>query len=535
MGDVQSENQRPDILEASLDRRSVLRAIGIVGVSGIAAPLATARVAVAVRTRRTTTTVPTAVPRTATLRIGVEAPQVVSDPRLVATAGERLAASLVGDYLCATDASYRLVPRLATAWRANDVGTEWTFTLRSGVTFHDGSALDADDVVATFRRIVDGDSTSAAQQLAGLVLASGITKTGPLTVRFRLLAPSGTFPYLVSSENSGAVITPTKWTPTAGAWFVGTGERRGVTAGAGGGDLVLLRARTSWRAMLPARLSHVVLVPVTDAATAAADLAEGRLDLQAHVPHELAPTIVGSTVSPGLRVQVTRTAAHSQIHMRTDQGPFVDVRVRTALALAIDRPGIVRTHMNSFAEWGADSPIAPALPAASGVTSTRDITRAKALMRDANVRRGFNVTLSTTTDPADVGLADTIAEAASQLAIRVTVAPSSTYFDSEWLASDFGLTRYAHRGNPCSVVSASLASDGPWNAAHYRRPPFDDLVRTFATSLDLSAQRRAAADIGTRLLRDRPIIVPFFEQRVALFAPGLAGLRITALDQLAVN
>ena len=517
----------PDAADKSVDRRTFLRAAGL----GLTLPFATglltpASAARARRARTAATTTTTAVPRISTLRIGVVAPVLVADPAIVLTATERLATALVGDHLCATDAGYALVPRLATSWRANASGTEWLFSLRPAVTFHDGTALDADDVVATFRRILSIGG-SAASPLLGYLSAADVNKVDSLTVRFRLSAPTGSFPYLVSSENPGAVITPAKWRPGPG-WFVGTGSWRPDLTGVPG-ELTFARSATAWRSTLPAVVSRIVLVPVGDESVGVDNVSSGRLDALASVSPSVAASLLGSSSA---RVQVTRTAAHTQIHMRTDQGPFKDVRTRQALALSIDRAELVRTHMSTFADIGDDSPVAPSMPASSSVARSRDVALAKRLMKSAGLRRGFDTTLSLSTSPNDASLATALAASATDIGIRIVPAPSPTYLQTDWLTSDFGITNYEHRINSASVLGASLASDGAWNAAHYRRSTFDTLVRTYATSLDLGAQRVAAHSIWARLQQDTPVLIPFFRQRLALFGVGFSGWRFTAVDQL---
>ena len=119
----------------------------------------------------------------------------------------------------------QLKPMLATKWTPSKGGAVWTFTLRPGVKFHDGSPMTADDVVYTFQQLSNPKNASnALSTFAGVLKPDGVVKVDSATVAFHLEAPNGNFPYLVSSDNYNAIIVPKgtdfgKWQKT----FIGTG------------------------------------------------------------------------------------------------------------------------------------------------------------------------------------------------------------------------------------------------------------------------------------------------------------------------
>ena len=120
----------------------------------------------------------------------------------------------------------QLQPMLATSWKPSKGGAVWTFNLRQGVKFHDGSPLTADDVVYTFQQLSDPKNASnALSTFTGVLKPDGVVRRStparsPSTSR----PPNGNFPYLVSSDNYNAIIVPKgtdfgKWQKT----FIGTG------------------------------------------------------------------------------------------------------------------------------------------------------------------------------------------------------------------------------------------------------------------------------------------------------------------------
>ena len=97
-----------------------------------------------------------------------------------------------GEYLCISNSALQLVPVLAESWTANSDSSVWTFKLRSGVKFHDGTPFSADDVVYTYKLQTDPKgSSNALSAFGGSLLPAGVQKVDDLTVAFHLEAPNG--------------------------------------------------------------------------------------------------------------------------------------------------------------------------------------------------------------------------------------------------------------------------------------------------------------------------------------------------------
>ena len=132
--------------------------------------------------------------------------------------------SQVGEYLCVDGADLTLRPVLANSWKPNKDGTVWTFKLRQGVKFHDGSPMTANDVVATMDRLADpANSSNALSAFTGYLSKGGTKKVDSYTVEFHLDAANGNFPYLVSSDNYNTIIVPADYKGDFEAHFNGTG------------------------------------------------------------------------------------------------------------------------------------------------------------------------------------------------------------------------------------------------------------------------------------------------------------------------
>ena len=161
-----------------------------------------------------------------TLRVATQAPSAAVNPLTVADSGGLAMLNQTGEFL-AFDNNLKLTlePMLALSWSPNSDGSVWTFKLRPGVTFHNGQAMTADDVVYSWTQYSDPkNASSALSAIGGVLLPSGVQKVDDMTVAFHLEAPNGNFPYLVSSDTYNAIIVPNgtdfgKWQST----FIGTG------------------------------------------------------------------------------------------------------------------------------------------------------------------------------------------------------------------------------------------------------------------------------------------------------------------------
>ena len=140
--------------------------------------------------------------RGGTLRYGAAAGNAGDspDPAVAVRTLQLAIAANCYDTLTFADEDYTLSPSLATEWTPSNGAQTWSFKLRSGVTFHDGSKLTSKDVAYSFKRVLD--PTLAASALANIspyLAASGIDASDPTTIKFNLLKPNAFFPVIVSA------------------------------------------------------------------------------------------------------------------------------------------------------------------------------------------------------------------------------------------------------------------------------------------------------------------------------------------------
>jgi peptide/nickel transport system substrate-binding protein len=248
------------------------------------------------------------------------------------------------------------------------------------------------------------------------------------------------------------------------------------------------------------------------------------------------PVIMTAAIrsNPDIAVLQVRSANHRQLHMRCDVPPFNDRRVRQALALCIDRKKLLAGLCRGMGSLGNDSPFAPLFPSTDPTVAQRDLDlgRARALMAGAGAAAGFDITLTTERYGDIPDYAQLVQNFAKPLGIRISlnVETQPLYYgkatrgQSDWLDSPLGLTDYAHRGAPNTLLKNPLMSDGAWNAAHFSSAAYDALVPRYVKALDLDAQRSAAHDIQELLLDETPVIFGYFPDLLVPVRKDVTGL-----------
>lgn len=471
------------------------------------------------------------------LTVGMPVPAGLIDPLTVADTGSICLLSQCAEYLAVSDPDLHLKPQLAESWLPNDAGSVWTFKIRPQVRFHDGHALTAHDVAATMNRLADpANGSIALSAFAGTLSKGGARALDESTVEFELDAPNGSFPYLVSSDNYNAVILPADYDGRFERSFNGTGPFR-LEKYTPKARASFLRNEAYWGAKaIPDRVLFEFYDSIQSQVLA---MQGGQLDVLLHVPVEGGQALLAD---PRLRIVALKSSAHEQVHLRTDEGPFTDKRVRRAIALCLNRDALVRGMFRGRASLGNDSPFAPIFPATDPSVPQReiDLGAARELLAAAGVPHGFRATLTTERFQELPDYAVVIQNAVRKIGIdlELNVEDQSAYYgralfgSSDWLDSQMGIEDYAHRGVPNTLLSACLGSRGTFNAAHFRNADYDRLVAGYIAALDPAAQRSYAGRIQRLLLEETPVIIAYFYDWLSVTARQVSGVRPTAMGQL---
>jgi peptide/nickel transport system substrate-binding protein len=474
-----------------------------------------------------------------TLKLATQAPAAAVNPITVSDAGGLCMLAQTGEFLTFdNNMALKLQPMLAASWKPSQGGKVWTFKLRPGVKFHNGQPLTADDVVYTMQQLADPKNASnALSTFAGVLKPAGVVKVDASTVAFHLEAANGNFPYLVSSDNYNAIIVPKgtdfgKWQST----FIGTGpfklqsytQNQSATFVAnpsywGGAPHLASTTFTFYGSQQPQILA----------------LQGGQVDVIVQFVPQGATSLLNSS---SYNIIKLKSANHRELSMRNDQAPFTDARVRQAIALSLDRPAMVKALLNGAGALGNDSPFAPKFPSTntSVPQRTQDIAKAKQLLSAAGHPHGFSTTLTTEQYEEIPAMATVIAQAAKAIGVNVGLKVEtqsnyygkSTFGNSDWLDATMSLVDYGDRGVPNVFLDAPLLSSGTWNAAHFKNPTYDSLVKQYTATIDLQTQKTIAGKIETLLLNETPIVIPYFIDGLTASTPSVKGVNPTSLSAI---
>jgi peptide/nickel transport system substrate-binding protein len=475
------------------------------------------------------------------LRLGIIPPPTKGlDPHTYADQGGLETGSIAGEFLTRATQSLTLLPELATSWTPNKNASIWTFKLRQGVKFQTGKTMTADDVVATYKRLLGPDS-GALSAFKGVLSPSGVIKVDDSTVQFKLDTPTASFPYLTSSTTYQAIILPADYE-------LGSFEKKPQTTGAfrlasytPGVGAKYERNTGWWGGSAP--LDGVDVTYYTDDAAVSAALLGGQIDLIGQVQFATARPLFSS---PNVQIFSARGSTHREVPMRVDlKNPLKDFRVRQAIALTLDRPAIVKTLFNGRADVGNDSPFAPVYPSTDRSVPQRkkNLKLAKQLLAQAGYPRGFSITLTTEQVGEIPQLAQIIQRSVKAIGIdmKLQILTATAYFagkqtgppsgwgNTPWLNAPMNITDWGHRAVPNVILNSSLVSKGVWNAAHYSNKRYDALVKSYTAAIALKDQRRYAKQIETILLHDTPVIFPYFYNYLAAGSTKVNGYKADAL------
>ncbi len=473
----------------------------------------------------------------ATLRVASLVPAGAIEPLTVSEIGGLTMLQQTGEFLIMDGTDLILRPALATRWLPDATCSTWTFSLRPDVRFHDGQPFGAADVVATMDRLCDPrQGSNALSVLRGVLSPGGTKRIDDLTVRFELDAPNGNFPFYVSSDNYNAIMLPANYAGDFERNFNGTGpfrlERYAAKQGAS-----FVRNSAYWGlAALPARTEFSFF---TDQQPQILALEDDQVDAIVQISVQGAQ---GLLRDPDVRIIDIPASTHRQLHLRCDEGPVADRRVRQAIALSLDRPGLVHGLFQGRARLGNDSPFDPIYPSTDRTIPQRakNIGQARALMQAAGHADGFETTLTTERLQEMPDLAVLVQNACAEIGIKLNlrIEDPGTYYGaaqfgrSDWLDSPVGITDYGHRGVPNVTLAAPYLSNGAWNAAHFKNAEYDRLVAAYLAATDLHAQRDTASKIQTLLLDESPVLIPYFYDYICATGPTVTGVAVSGLSQI---
>jgi len=429
------------------------------------------------------------------------------------------AVGAVFDTLTEIAADGSLKGELAESWDASPDARVWTFNLRRGVTFHNGKAFAAEDVIASLALHRDPSRLSpAAPLLAGVLEMRQVT---PHQVQFVLDAGNADFPYLLSDYH--LLIYPAGQIVEAMATGIGTGLYK-VKRFEPGARFVGVRVQSHYKDGEAGWFEEVDLIAMPDPEARKAALVSGRVDAIGDVAPAQIPAL---RANPRVAVVETVGNQHLSFPMTMDVAPFDRLDVRLGLKYAVDRVRMVSDVLGGHGQVGNDSPIGPANPYyhAGMAQIPHDPDRARFHVRRAGVT-DLRIPLSVS-DAAFPGAATAAAlykAAAEDVGLRIDIVPvpRNDYWRTVWRVAPWAASSWAGRATEDWMLSTTLTGAAPWNDTHWADPRFEALLRRGRSEMD-SDRRRAIYHEAQEILRDAGgAVIPAFANFLAAKSRKLA-------------
>ena len=435
------------------------------------------------------------------------------------------------------DVDGTLQPRLATEWYIKEGDpTVWVFELREGVTFHNGAAFTADDVVFSIERAKSENSNM--RQLHAEV--ESVAAVDDLTVEFQMIGPAPIYPNNVTNT----FIMDREWSEEHDLSEVqdfAAGESNYAVLNANGtGPYKLTSREVDVRTVLDANedwwgeaspVTEIVYLPIADAATRVAALLSGDVDLVQDVPVQDIDRLSGTD---GIKVETGPENRVIYFGYRfgeeplrssniTDSNPFNNPLVREAMELALDRDAIRQVVMrgNSIPTGVANPPFVSGWTEELDAYPAPDIERARELLAEAGYPDGFSVTLDTPNNRYvnDEAISTAYVGMLGQIGINVTLAsrpvaehsPIILANQSDFYLLGWGVPTFDSAYVFNDLVHSKTDTHGTYNVGLYSNPELDEKIISLGTETDLEVRDATVAEIWEVVKADR-VLLPVHNQ-----------------------
>jgi len=478
------------------------------------------------------------------LRIAVRTEASSMDPHFSSSVVNIEMALHVFEPLIRFDGQMKLVPTLATSWKAIDDKT-WEFKLRQGVKFHDGSPFTADDVLFTWERLPE--LSFAADPFVQYIQDKKIEKVDDYTLKITTTGPNPIVPqqmtqvFIISRKN-GTGMKPEDY--NSGKATIGTGPYKFVEFVKG--DRLVLKSNADWWAGKP-KWDNVTIKPIPSGPSRVAALRSGQVDFINNVPTEDA-----ARLKTDKSVTIISGPTHRPLFLHLDSNrdlspnvfandgkvlwpnPFRDWRVRKAFAKVIDRKLIVERIMEGnavvatqllpegFYGYNADLKVEPP-----------DVVGAKKLLAEAGFPDGFRIRLHSTNDRYvnDTKIIQAIAQMLAQIGVKseVVMLPISVYFGRQQAGNEFSTWLAGYNvatGEPSTQLNAMLHTTFP-NTKYccvprgYSNPRLDGLLEKANVTMDDAEREKLYKEVIAIGINDIALIPLHFQMNIWGAKPGL--------------
>jgi peptide/nickel transport system substrate-binding protein len=439
-----------------------------------------------------------------------------ADPNTIVNNTDYARAALLYEALVWTNSQAQQYNRLAEEMTPNKDATVWTIRLRSGVTFHNGKDVTADDLIFSINRVINPKSPGEAANALSGINAAGIKKVDNLTITVPFHKPYSTLPESLAN-NITVYVLPVGFDPKNP---IGTGPFK-MSQFTPGQQTILTRFENYWNQPLP-YLNEIIMTDYSDETSQVNALLSGQVD----VVNLLSQDTIGTVTGSGKHVVISDGGGWNPFTMRVDQPPFTDVRVRQAFRLAVDREAMLKTVFGGHGTIGNDIFGIWAPEYDHSIPQRQyDPEQAKSLLKAAG-HDNLSITL-VTGDIAQgvINMAQVYAQQAAPAGInakldQVTV---TDFYGPNYLKWTFAQDYWYYSPYFPQVNQATLPG-APFNETHFDNPQYINLYNQAQATLDVSMRQEIAHEMQMIDYNQGGYIIPFFPAVIDGYATNVNGI-----------
>jgi peptide/nickel transport system substrate-binding protein len=436
---------------------------------------------------------------------------------------------LIYEPLVNLDANLNIIPALAESWDFSDDATQLTFHLRQGVEFHDSTNFTAEDVVASYERILNEETGAAAR--ANFLSIESIDTPDEYSVVFNLSEPD--VPLLTAMTDINAAIISSENTDPS-TETVGTGPF--ILENWTPDVATTLSANANWWDEGPF-VEGIEIRIIPDETAILAALRAGTIDFAL-----LNDPLVATLLIDDPNIVLNRVASSDSYHvlqLNAERAPMDQLEVRQAISCAIDRQEVLDTA--ALSEGQVIGPyIIPtyALPVSELFCYEKDLDRARDLLAQAGLEDGFSLNLMAANEEPPTALAEAqnIQAQLAEIGIQVEIESLElgVYVD-RWLAADFDMTVALNSGppDPYTMYARYWTSTGNLNyVAGYRDETLDRLMAEGRAETDPAERFEIFAEFQRHLVEQAPWVWLYVGYEYTAHQPYVTGFTPMPNDSL---
>src|ERR671916_2028923 len=451
-----------------------------------------------------------------TLFVALEAEPPELDPNLSSAYVDRQVMASLYDKLVDIDEQGEIVPMLAKSYEVSDDGTVYTFELREGIKFHDGTEFNAEAVKFNLDRYQKEDSVRSTE----VEPIESIEVVDPMTVRVTLSEPFAPF-LAVLTDRAGIIASPKAIKESGGRISknpVGTGPFEFVER-VRGDHITVKKNPDYWREGLP-KLDKIIYRGIDDENVQYQNLQSGELDLIDSTP---LVEVKDLQESGDYRVSIESGLGYNGIWLNVTRPPFDNEKLRQAVDRLVNREAVAKAALRNVGGTPANSPFSKQSWAygESDEYPPRSVEEAKALLEEAGKPDGFSFTFKTDPSPINQQLGQVIQSNLKPAGIKVeleqvefgTLLEQNTSGDFEAM-----LLGWSGRIDPDLNIYDFTVTDGDFNASGYSNPEVDKLLNEARTTSDRDRRKQLYDQVMEILHEEVPYVYLFHSNLTTDFA-----------------